>query len=446
MKRKLLILCLICTLVISVSFILSGCSAGNKEGSKESASSDSAVELEMWTFVNAHADYYKKKAKEFNDLHPEFDFKLKTQTYPYDQMHDKLNIALQTGIGGPDISDIEIGKFPGIVANNKEGLVDLTSTVDKYRDEIVEARVTPYSSNGRVYGIPTHLGTGVMYYNKELFEKAGVSPESIKTWEDFIKVGKKLTKDTNGDGKIDQWMTGVPTSDFMTFNVMSNQLGSNVFDKDENIILNRPENVKVLKYMQDLVHKYKIANPIPLYDDQNVYRDLNDGKYAAVLAMPQWYMIRFTEFMPDLEGKVLVRGLPSWGNEGTRSSTGGGTGTAIMATTEHQEIAKEFLEYAKLTKEAGVEMWTELGFDPIRKDAYDNPKLYEPIPFFNNEKVMETISELQSEIQPLYLSGLYAKARDIINQEVLFNAIENNKDPKKLLDEATKELKEEKAK
>ncbi|GAB6100389.1 ABC transporter substrate-binding protein [Halanaerocella petrolearia] len=413
-------------------------------GDDKKETDKSVVKLDMWTFVSAHADYYQRKAKEFNKAHPEFDFKLNTQSYPYDQMHDKLNIALQTGTGAPDLVDIEIGKFPGIVANSKDSLVNLTSVIDKYRDEIVQTRVTPYSdSSGNVYGIPTHIGTGVMYYNKELFEKAGVLPSDIKTWQDFVEVGKKITKDTDGDGKIDQWMTGVPISDFMTFNVMSTQLGSNIFDKKGDIILNRSENVRVLQYMQNLVHKYKIAKTIPFYDDKNVYKAINDGKYAAVI-MPQWYMIRFTEFMTDLKGKVVVRPLPKWGSKGTRASTGGGTGTAITETANNKEIAKDFLSYAKLTKEAGVEIWTELGFDPMRKDAYNSPKLYKPLPYFNNEKVMEIIKELQPKIQPFYLSGQYATARDIMNQQVLFKVIKKNKDPEKALNEATKRLKEDK--
>ena len=59
------------------------------------------VELEMWTFVEDHAQYYRLKAEEFNALHPDIDFVLNVSTFPNEQMHDKLNIALLTGIGAP---------------------------------------------------------------------------------------------------------------------------------------------------------------------------------------------------------------------------------------------------------------------------------------------------------------------------------------------------------
>ncbi|PUU94949.1 ABC transporter substrate-binding protein [Halanaerobium sp.] len=402
------------------------------------------VELNMWTFVNAHAEFFEMKAEEYNQAQSDVTLKLKTQTLPYDQMHDKLNVALQTGMGAPDIVDIEIAKFPGIVANSVDKLVDLTSVTDKYKDEIVTARLAPYSSlEGKVYGIPTHIGTAVIYYNQELFKEAGVSVDDIKTWEDYVEVGKKLTKDTDGDGEIDQWMAPVAHGSAWPFHLMSRQFGSNSFDEDGNIILDRKENIKVLQFLQDLVYKHKIGNVMQDYHQQNFYDVMNSGKYASVLPMPQWYMIRFTDFMPDLKGKILVRPMPAWSSGGTLSATGGGTGTAITKQANNIEVAKDFLAFAKLTEKAGVQIWTELGFDPIRKDAYNHEELYEPLPYFGNERVMNTIKSLQSEIQPLYLTGLYPKVQDILGEEVLFKTIEQNKDVEKALKDAAETLRSE---
>src|SRR5690606_2865024 len=114
----------------------------------------------------------------------------------------------------------------------------------------------------------------------------------------------------------------------------------------------------------------------------NFYNGANSGRYASILPMPQWYMTRITNFMPDLEGKVVVRPIPAWEPGGVRSSSAGGTGTVITKHCRNIDAAMEFLEFAKLSKEGNVDIWTKLGFDPIRRDVYDEPELYQPIPFF----------------------------------------------------------------
>jgi len=164
------------------------------------------TEMDMWTFVNAHAEFYEMMAENWNEENPDRQITLNTQVLPFNQMHDKLNIALQTGMGAPDIVDIEIGKFPGILENNAETLVDLTSVIDEYREDILEARLAPYSTpDSKVYGIPTHVGTYLMYYNVDMLEEAGVSIDDIETWDDYIEAGKKVSKDTDGDGEKDQF-------------------------------------------------------------------------------------------------------------------------------------------------------------------------------------------------------------------------------------------------
>ena len=43
-----------------------------------------------------------------------------------------------------------------------------------------------------------------MYYNTKMFKEAGIE-KAATTWDEFVADAKKLTKDTNGDGKPDQW-------------------------------------------------------------------------------------------------------------------------------------------------------------------------------------------------------------------------------------------------
>lgn len=428
MKKKLFVIVTLLVIILSIGFAVNA----------------KTVELDFWTFVNDHADYYQKKAEEFNEAHSEINFILTPQVLPYGQMHDKLSIALQTGMGAPDLADIEISQFQGIVANNTESLVVLNSITEKYDDVIIQSRLTPYSLAGDVFGVPTHLGTTLMYYNKSIFEEAGISVEDIDTWEDYVEAGKKITKDTDGDGKIDQWMTSLCIDDASQFVTLAHQFGSYYFDNEGNIILDRKENVEVLSFMQDLIFEHKISSSYSGrgYDNPNFLSQLNDGKIASVFA-PQWFMIRFTDFAPDLFGDIVVRKLPAWKSGGTRSGSAGGTGTVITNSSKEPEIAKDFLEFAKLTKEANISIWTEFGLDPFRKDVYNEPALSKRLPYFNNEVVLNTIKDSANEIQPLYLTEEASQVGTLMAEDVLYGVLELQKDPRTLLEKAAEEARKD---
>ena len=90
-------------------------------------------------------------------------------------------------------------------------LKDLTNYVNKdidpnkYFKNLFDAGKT-ISGTNKYYAVPFALVTTVLYFNKDMFDEAGISyPNSSWTWDDFLKAAKALTKDKNGDGKIDQW-------------------------------------------------------------------------------------------------------------------------------------------------------------------------------------------------------------------------------------------------
>ena len=94
--------------------------------------------------------------------------------------------------------------------------------------------------------------------------------------------------------------------------------------------------------------------------------------------MPQWYMTRFPDNLGSvLKDVVVVRPMPVFEEGGYTSTMGGGTGTAITNQIDPDKtaLAAEFLAFAKLTYDANVLLWTDLGFDPMRLDVYDDEAL-----------------------------------------------------------------------
>lgn len=395
------------------------------------------VTLTFWTFVDAHADFFLRQAERFNAAHPEVKITVEPTTIDYQDMHDKLLIALQSGAGAPDLVDIEIAKF-GTFMRGDIQLHDLTPLIERSGQDLVIERMAPYQGGGKQYGVDYHLGALVMYYNKELLDQAGVDVDSIVTWDDYIEAGLKVKEETGA------WMATVETTDKWSVSPLMQENGGGVYDKDGNLILDSPANAEALQLLSDMFHVHQILTVAPggYHHSPEYYAMMNEGDKVASVWMPQWFMIRFKEFMPDLKGKMVVRPLPAFEEGGMVSTMGGGTGTAITKQIDPAklEVALDFLEFAKLTREAQVLIWTDLGFDPYRLDVYDDPELNNPDEYFSNEPVMQTIKDMLDRLTPEYNGPRYPEAQQQIREKIAYGLFEENTPPEQLLNAAQVEL------
>ena len=138
MKKKL-VAALLC--VAMTASMLLGCSAGSEGGgSDDSKGSGSAgknemevegeaTEIEVWTFIELHQQFYTDMAEKWNEEHPDKKVKLVLSNMQYDDMHNKLSLALESGEGAPDVVDIELGKFPAFMTG-EIGLRDLKPEIE----------------------------------------------------------------------------------------------------------------------------------------------------------------------------------------------------------------------------------------------------------------------------------------------------------------------------
>ena len=205
-----------------------------------------------------------------------------------------------------------------------------------------------------------------------------------------------------------------------------------------------------MQFVQDLIYKHEIAETAPggKHHAEEYYGFMNDGEAASVM-MPIWYMGRFLDYMPDLEGKMQIRPLPRWEEGGNRSAGIGGTGTVVTNQSADTELAKEFLAYTKLTEEANINLWTVLGFDPPRFDVWDKEEMRADNKYYSyfHDGIFDMLLDIKDEIAPIYYTADYPNAQNEIESNVLFNVIMNkNKTPQEALSEAAKAVKSKQVK
>ncbi|TCL74121.1 arabinosaccharide transport system substrate-binding protein [Hydrogenispora ethanolica] len=420
---------LVLTMLLVLSLLPLGYSAIQAKGAVK------PVKLNLWTYMDLHKKYYEKTAELWNKSNPKQPIDLTVDVYPNAEMHNKLLIALQSGVGAPDISDININFFQNFLKGDIP-LVSLNRVINPVKSKCIQSRFDIYSKNGQYYGICFHVGATVVYYNKDLMNQAGVDVDKIVTWNDYVNAGKKVLAVT---GKP---MTAVEVTDQRPFWPMIVQRGSDYLDKKGNVTMDSETNVKTLQFIKDMIYKEKIAIPMPggNTNSEEFFAFMNKGGIASLI-MPMWYMSRFTSYMPDLKGKIMVRPMPIFEKGNSRSAGIGGTGTAVTKQSKNQNLAVKFLAYAKLSKESNIRIWQELNFDPIRWDVWDSPELAQPLPYFNNEKVFKVLLTMRKEIRSPNMGELSAAAQDIVKSNVMFKSLKDqSQTPEQALKAAAEEL------
>jgi arabinosaccharide transport system substrate-binding protein len=444
-------------LVFILIFTLTGCGGGSSTDSTSdttdsSSSSDSgtgetetsqlgadtagedAIEFDYWTFVDLHGKHFEKMLGLWNEANPDRQIKLNVTVMPYDDMHNKLLIAVQTGQGAPDISDIEVGRFPDFIAGAEVPLVDLTDAVAPYADKTVESRLDIYSKDGKIYGFPTHVGATVAFYNTELLEEAGIDYTEIVTWDDYKEAGIKLYEETG------KYLGTADTSAGWQASILAAQQGVDLTDDQGNPMINSPELIRGMEMLVDLQANNVIATiPGGQPDTEEAKGEYNMGNYASAL-MPLWFMSRFTNEMTDLKGKIAIAPLPVFEEGQPRSLGLGGTGTVVTKTAKDIELAKDFLTFAKISDEANIEIWNTLGFDPVNTDVWKMEEVThnpdnEFVQYFQNNP-FDVLNQIDGEIMLVKSTASSPSINNIWNTITTNEIFEDGRDVTEALNEA----------
>lgn len=457
-KKKLRVIALLLTLVMAIG-TLAGCggkSADSSDGTEETTAEvteekqvldvgagEDAIELEYWTFVDLHGQHFEKMLGLWNEANPDRQIKLNVTVMPYDDMHNKLLIAVQTGEGAPDISDIELGRFPDFLAGDNVPLENLNDVVEPYKGKLVQSRIDIYSKNGDSYGLPTHVGATVAFYNTEILEEAGVDYTQIVTWDDYKEAGIKVYESTG------KYMGTADTSATWQAAMICAQQGTDLTDDEGNPQVNSPEMIKGFEMLKDLQDNNVIATIAGGQPDtEEAKGEYNMENYASAL-MPLWFMSRYTNEITDLDGKIAIAPLPVF-EEGMPRSLGlGGTGTVVTKTAKDIQLAKDFLAYAKLSEEANVEIWNTLGFDPCNMDVWEMEEVtHNPdnafVKYFQNNP-FDVLNELKvnDEIKRIKSTSANPTINNILCTVTLNEIFEDGRDVTEALNEAQESIEQE---
>ena len=343
MKRNFKILFLLCIFVMGIIFF-SGCIGKKVDDGNVTTikyfSRATAEQLVIW----------KEVVEEFEKQNP--DIKVLIENVSYQAYWEKL-LTMIAGGESPDVVFMESRRLSGFVTRN--GVVPLNDLIkddkDIKLDDFYPISLKSYQMGGKLYGLPNDVAVVVMFYNKDLFDREGVTyPRDGWTWSDLVKIGKQLTKDKNKDGVPDQY--GITT---YAWKCAIWQNGGDLVDNPNNpkkSTMNTKAVKDALQFCNDLVHKHKIAPPSTWWQSQQGHEMFMTQKVAMSIE-GHWMVpyIRKANFKWD------VVTLPKGKNHAGENY---GSCFSIPEGSKHIKEAWRFIKF--LAGEEGQKLLVSSGF------------------------------------------------------------------------------------
>ncbi len=420
---------------ILTAAMVTGCMGG----AMPVAAEGEKTELTFWTYVEQHTEFMQDAVVTWNEKHPDEQIELKCETYPVEDMHSKLLITLQSGDGAPDLVDVNVARFSDFMQGDTEVFVPLNDVIEPEKESFLEPVLDIYKYNGNYYGIEYHVGAPMMFYNTEILDQAGVKVEDIVTWDDLHEAGKKVLEAT---GKP---IITFEVNDSWSYYIMCGEKYGDYFDENGECIIDSEANAEVLNFMLEMLEDgTAVTTPGGGFHTEEYYGFMSQGGAASMLEC-MWYMGRFTDYMPELAGKVQLAAPPVWDEESV-FPVFGGTATSVTVQSENQDLAKRFLTEAKVSEEGAGKIWNVLGFDPLRWDIWETDVMKQSNKYtdYFGKDIFDVVLNMKDKFHPsnITASPQFSLANTLVASDILFRVLnEKSATPEEALSAAAAEIK-----
>ena len=331
-------------------------SAGSKEDEKI------VLTWYQWFDATAHETELMPMIKEFEKLNPNVTVEL--AAIPNEAYWDRLALDIASGVEG-DIVTLDTGAgLMGYYSQRPEGaFIPLDEYIDGYvlpdgtRLEEDVLLIDSVKVNGDVVALPYIMFSAPMtVYRKSVLEKAGVKPEDLMTWSGYYEAAKKLTQDTDGDGKIDSYGFGHPAfaetiSRWWHMHWLWTA-GGGIFPNEappytvDNLIYDEQENVAAIKFLKKMLDETAPAGQKTVSELHSMFAN---GALATV-QIATWTLGNFEAMMSeeDYMNDIGMVPFPAYDLDGAQKApiyTSWGNPLAISSNSEHPQEAFDFIAF-----------------------------------------------------------------------------------------------------
>lgn len=289
----------------------------------------------------------------FEALHPNIRIEIENNGPSSEDYLAKAQTMMASGVA-PDI--LYPATHYGFAWAVQGQLLDLAPYIARdglATDEYLFNILDMYTYNDMVWALPIDSARMAIFYNVDRFNELGLpEPTEGWTWTDFEGIARRLTRDTNNDGVLDQFAI----RDFSSYwPVMAwSFAGHGLFDdsyRPERTLITSPGVVEGLQFLADLRN---VSNAIPTSANMPNWQDAFVTGAAAMEMVGHW---RIPYFAETLEFNWNMAPLPAGAASVNRVD---GSGFAIHRSTQHPEEAWEFVKFLAAPDGLGIRLLNQL--------------------------------------------------------------------------------------
>jgi sn-glycerol 3-phosphate transport system substrate-binding protein len=353
--------------LVAASAALTACAGtggGSSQTSGAGSASDDASRISFWSnHPGKSQDVEKELIRRFQEANPGITVDLIDGGKNYEEVSQKFNAALSGG----DLPDVvvlsDVWWFNYAITGAITPLDDLFREVGVDTGDYVDSLLADYFYEGSHFALPYARSTPLFYYNRQVWQQAGLPDRGPGTWEEFDEWGPRI-QEVVGDGRLAHGWGNAKDYLGWTFEGPIWTFGG-AYSDGWDLKFTDEKTIAAGEFLKRMIHDKKYAAVTT-----DIANDFSAGLIASTIAstgdlsgITQNASFEFgTAFLPAPEG---VAGCPT-----------GGAGLAIPSgiSDERKRNALKFVEF--VTNGDNTAYFSQnIGYMPVRKSAVDNPAM-----------------------------------------------------------------------
>jgi ABC-type glycerol-3-phosphate transport system substrate-binding protein len=316
----------------------------------------------------------------------------------------------------PDVVEISSRDISRLIETDM--FVDLTEHIEPYRDSISPALLEGVTWNGSVWAVPYRPFTGMLWYNKAVFDEAGIDAEAIETWDDFLAAGRIIRDFEFADG-LERYIHSADARSVASVQIplMLQQQCSGFFDPEtDGLTVDTDPHFRNVMQWWDTAYKEGIL----LATTGNPWES-EEGEIVAYIS-GNWMGETIRADFQEAQGKWRAMKLPAWAPGGSRAAFGvygDSSLNVVVIDGPYVELAWMFIEHSFLNPEVTGDLMAAHHLMPAYLPAFDHPYYSEPDEFYGGQVLGLLDKEIQQEATcGFHYTEYYEQAVNLISAEV----------------------------
>ncbi|GHO78666.1 sugar transporter [Ktedonobacter sp. SOSP1-85] len=320
------------------SFGLAACNSPSASGTATGNATATEGTITIWDRSGDLFQVFDATIATFNKKYP----KIKVKHVSVD-VDSKLPTTLNTGVNVPDGSFYEDTNLPVLASH----YYDITDWIQPYTKDIVPFKLRVNTHNDRVVGIPWDLDPGLLYYREDMLQAAGISPDSIQTYDDLLEAAHKV-QDKFGPKCKPIHLEQDPGLTQLWVEMFANQQGASMVDASGKLQLNSQAYLNIMNFL-NRVRTENLGTRAAYFSPGDLAAI--DADQVAFYPWAVWAVYGADLLFKKSKGKWRAMPLPAWTKGGARGAVMGGSSFIIPKKAKNPHLAWLFYEHLVFSKE-----------------------------------------------------------------------------------------------